>query len=55
MTPVNPKPRVSASPRSRETHVFAHRVLDLAVTVFIFTWWTAFGIVFIGFCLTTHH
>jgi len=53
MTLVNPKPRVSGSPRDRPTHVFARRVLDTLGAVFIFTWWTAFTIVFLGFCLTS--
>jgi len=34
---------------------FARRVFDALWAVFYFTWWTAFGIVFVGFCLTTHH
>ena len=34
---------------------FWTRVCDALWAVFYFTWWTAFGIVFINFCLTTHH
>jgi len=55
MTPVNPKPRVSGSPRERSAHVFAHRVLDALGAVYVFVWQAALLIVFIDFCLTTHH
>ena len=44
MTPVtrNPTPE----------HFFVRRVLDAIGVALICAWWTAFGIVFIGFCLT---
>jgi len=43
---------VTRYPFDSPTHVFVHRVLDAIGVALICAWWTAFGIVFIGFCLT---